>query len=82
MSKHLSLIKSFAKGDIEKKDKKTKSQKAVVYTRVSSKEQLDNLSLETQLKGCNEFAKQVVMSLPSVTIMKSADTLEALMKAP
>lgn len=58
MSKHLSLIKSFAKGDIEKKDKKTKSQKAVVYTRVSSKEQLDNLSLETQLKGCNEFAKR------------------------
>jgi site-specific DNA recombinase len=55
MSKHLNLIKSFAKGDQEKKE--IKGKKAVIYTRVSSKEQMDNLSLETQLKGCNEFAR-------------------------
>ncbi len=58
MSKHLNLIKSFAKGDAEKANKKSKSQKAVIYTRVSSKEQVDNMSLETQLKFCNEFAKR------------------------
>ncbi len=58
MSKHLNLIRSFAKGDQEKNEKASKSQKAVIYTRVSSKEQVDNMSLETQLKFCNEFAKR------------------------
>ena len=56
MSNRLNLIKSFAKGDQEKKE--TKGKKAVIYTRVSSKEQMDNLSLDTQLKFCNEFAKR------------------------
>lgn len=58
MNKNLALLNSFAKGD--RKEPKTKSSvlNAVIYTRVSSKIQLDNLSLETQLKGCNEFAKR------------------------
>jgi DNA invertase Pin-like site-specific DNA recombinase len=58
MTKHHDLIKPFAKGDREKIEKKSKNQKAVIYTRVSSKEQVDNMSLETQLKFCNEFAKR------------------------
>jgi site-specific DNA recombinase len=59
MTKHYDLIKTFAKGSDEASTKKkVKSLKAVIYTRVSSKEQMDNLSLETQLKGCSEFAKR------------------------
>jgi len=58
MTKHLDLIKTFAKGNEQESPKKASNHKAVIYTRVSSKEQMDNLSLETQLKGCNEFAKR------------------------
>lgn len=59
MTKYFDLIKTFAKGSEETSTKKkAKSQRAVIYTRVSSKEQMDNLSLETQLKGCTEFAKR------------------------
>jgi site-specific DNA recombinase len=59
MTKHIDLINTFAKGAEEvKKREKKKGLNAVIYTRVSSKEQLDNLSLETQLKGCDEFAKK------------------------
>lgn len=58
MSKHAHLIKTFAKGELSESHAKSKSQNAVIYTRVSSKEQLDNMSLETQLKSCVEFAKR------------------------
>ncbi len=49
------LIQSFARGD---KQKKQQGKNAIIYTRVSSKEQEDNLSLDVQLKGCNEFAQR------------------------
>jgi site-specific DNA recombinase len=50
------LIKSFAKGVSRKSDVK-KAQNAVIYTRVSTKEQADtNQSLETQKKYCLEYA--------------------------
>ena len=51
----LNDFKRFAK----KKDINEMTNNAVVYTRVSSKEQADdNASLETQLKYCNEYAKR------------------------
>lgn len=31
----------------------------MIYTRVSSREQADNLSLATQLKGCNQYAERL-----------------------
>ena len=47
--------KRFAK----KKDTQLMTNNAVIYTRVSSKEQADgNASLDTQLKYCNEYAKK------------------------
>ena len=50
----ISIFKTFAKG---KKCIETKSgTNCVIYTRVSAKEQTDNLSLETQRKGCNQYA--------------------------
>src|SRR5688572_21281019 len=50
------LIRSFAKGVSSKSDAK-KTQNAVIYTRVSTKEQADtNQSLETQKKYCLEYA--------------------------
>ncbi|MCD6011787.1 MAG: resolvase domain protein [Flavipsychrobacter sp.] len=52
----ISLFKSFAKG-IHKT--KSKGYNCVIYTRVSTKEQADNnLSLETQKKACEVFAKK------------------------
>ncbi len=59
MSKYHELIKPFAKGDSELTERKTKGRNAVIYTRVSSKEQMDNMSLTTQLKGCNVFAQKL-----------------------
>jgi site-specific DNA recombinase len=59
MSKYHDLIKPFAKGDNELTERKTKGRNAVIYTRVSSKEQMDNMSLTTQLKGCNVFAQKL-----------------------
>jgi site-specific DNA recombinase len=56
-SKHLDLIKSFSKGEQQNNEKMGSN--AVIYTRVSSKDQMDNLSLETQLKGCNGFSKKL-----------------------
>lgn len=51
----LSLFNQFAKGSIQKVLASTSN--AVIYTRVSSKEQAEkNMSLETQLKHCNNFA--------------------------
>ena len=50
----LNLIQSFGKG--QEKLLRAKTRNAIIYTRVSSKEQMDNLSLQTQLKGCELFA--------------------------
>ena len=47
---------SFAKGKQTKK--LSKGQECVIYTRVSSKEQADNLSLGTQLKACTLYAEK------------------------
>lgn len=50
-------LKQFAKGQSNKQ--KLDSKKAVIYTRVSSKEQADgNNSLQWQLSLCNEYAKK------------------------
>lgn len=48
------LINTFAKG--KQADKKAKGKNAIIYTRVSSKEQTENMSLDVQLKGCEHFA--------------------------
>lgn len=54
---NLELLKGFAKYSKETKVATTKN--AVIYTRVSTKEQADNnQSLETQKKGCLGLAKQ------------------------
>ena len=45
----------FTKGT---KDIVLKNSLSVIYTRVSSKEQLDNASLETQLKYCKKYAEE------------------------
>ena len=53
---NLELFSQFATG---KKDNTAKLKKAVVYTRVSTKEQADNnLSLDTQKKACLAFAQK------------------------
>lgn len=52
------FFNTFAKGS--KLDKATRSSKdCVIYTRVSSREQADNLSLATQLKGCTLYAEKM-----------------------
>ncbi|CAN5460486.1 recombinase family protein [soil metagenome] len=49
----LEVLQGFGKG---KKKLKTSGEKnAIIYTRVSSKEQTENLSLDVQLKGCENF---------------------------
>jgi site-specific DNA recombinase len=54
--KNNTLIKSFAKG-IATDDKRQTVKNAVIYTRVSTKEQADtNQSLETQKKYCLQYA--------------------------
>jgi DNA invertase Pin-like site-specific DNA recombinase len=49
------LFTRFAKGE---KKISAITNDCVIYTRVSSSKQMDNLSLETQLKGTNEHAKR------------------------
>ncbi len=52
----ITLFKTFAKGSHKAK---TKGSNCVIYTRVSTKEQADNnLSLDTQKKACEMFAKK------------------------
>lgn len=48
---------TFAKGT--KTTNKVRGTNCVIYTRVSSREQADNLSLGTQLKGCNQYAERL-----------------------
>ena len=47
-------LKNFAKG--KKENKKAESGNALIYTRVSSSEQVDGQSLEVQLEKCREYA--------------------------
>src|ERR1043165_1578139 len=52
----ITLFKTFAKGSHRTK---AKGSNCVIYTRVSTKEQADNnLSLDTQKKACEIFAKK------------------------
>ena len=52
------LINSFAKGKVSDNSKQTQ-RNAVIYTRVSTKEQADtNRSLETQKKYCLQYAEE------------------------
>src|SRR5258706_15730589 len=54
--KNSQLIQKFAKGKADD-DKKQNQKSAVIYTRVSTKEQADtNQSLETQKKYCLQYA--------------------------
>lgn len=48
-------LKSFAKG--EKKKEEIKGGNAIIYTRVSSSEQVDGQSLEVQQDKCREYAQ-------------------------
>ncbi len=58
MSKHTSLLNSFAKGK-PKQAQITSGQNTVIYTRVSTKEQAEtNQSLETQKKYCIQYAEK------------------------
>ncbi len=50
----LMIFDAFAKG--KKSAHKIRGTNCVIYTRVSSRDQTDNLSLATQLKGCNAYA--------------------------
>ena len=52
-----SIFESFAKG--KQSIKKVRGTNCVIYTRVSSREQADNLSLATQLKACNGYAEKL-----------------------
>ena len=48
------VLKDFAKG--EKESERVESGNALIYTRVSSSEQVDGQSLEVQLEKCREYA--------------------------
>ena len=52
---NLELLKGFAKG---KERIAKKGGRAVIYSRVSSKEQVEGFSLEMQLEKCEEYAKR------------------------
>ena len=53
--KNIDHFQSFAKG---KTQLKNSGKNAIIYTRVSSKEQSENMSLEVQLKGCLHYAEK------------------------
>lgn len=53
----ISFFDSFAKG--KKQTQAIKGKECVIYTRVSSKEQAENLSLGTQLKACMLYAEKL-----------------------
>jgi site-specific DNA recombinase len=55
MADNNQLFKSFSKG---KKTIRFENDDCVIYTRVSGAKQMDGLSLETQLKGNQEYAKR------------------------
>jgi site-specific DNA recombinase len=61
---NLELIQSFAKG--VQKEKKISGKSAIIYTRVSSKEQTENLSLDVQLKGCENFASKNALTIKGI----------------
>lgn len=57
----LSIFEPFAKG---KQKQSLRTSNAVIYTRVSTKEQADNnLSLEVQLKACRQYAEKLNFSI-------------------
>src|ERR1700735_3685126 len=56
----LEVFKTFAKGE---KTTIAKGTNCVIYTRVSSADQTHNLSLETQLKACLEYAQRRGLSV-------------------
>lgn len=55
-------IKNFAKGSKCKEDAK-RANNAIIYTRVSSSEQVDGQSLEVQLDKCREYAQSHSMKV-------------------
>jgi len=58
----LVLFQSFARGS---KSQTIRSSNCVIYTRVSTKEQADNnMSLDTQRKACEGFAKRQGYNIP------------------
>ena len=54
-SESLDFLQSFAKG---KENIAKKGGRAVIYSRVSSKEQVEGFSLEVQLEKCKEYAQR------------------------
>lgn len=53
----IAIFDTFAKGS--KTSGKVRGTNCVIYTRVSSRDQADNLSLGTQLKGCSTYADKL-----------------------
>lgn len=68
-------LKGFAKG--KKQQKEQIGGNAIIYTRVSSSEQVDGQSLEVQIDKCREYAK-----VRSYTHTLSLVNLAARMKVP
>lgn len=64
MTDYIHHLKEFAKGDTKKIDASSKIH-CVIYTRVSTKEQTDGLSLTTQKKGCEAYALKENMEVVS-----------------
>lgn len=65
------LFNSFGKG--KKQAVTRKGTDCVIYTRVSSKEQAENLSLLTQLKACTVYAdKQKYNIVSTFGVLKKA----------
>ncbi len=62
--KSLEILQGFGKG--QKKPKTGSGKNAIIYTRVSSKEQTENLSLEVQLKGCEKFASKGALHIKGI----------------
>ena len=54
-SNNLEILKGFAKG---KDNIAKKGGRAVIYSRVSSKEQVEGFSLEVQMEKCEDYAKR------------------------
>ena len=56
---NIELFSQFSKRPAKQKYPTGKNKNVIIYTRVSTKEQAENnLSIETQLKGCVEYAKK------------------------
>ena len=61
---NLEVLQSFGKGKGKLKTGNDKN--AIIYIRVSSKEQTENLSLDVQLKGCENFVLKKQLQIKGI----------------